>query len=200
MNMSDSKHSFSPQTAWTIPTTGDRPHETTWELHRPFSEAELEEGIMSINPDTADVHWHHTDVFDPYGMGRCTAEQVGRCYFVRAPANNIWIAFCDLPDELRNTLWANWKAGLIPPQHLQDQKALRQLADEQLAATAVTLAAAWALCKDRAADQTGLNASFTAWLVEPLCKKHPNVDVEALVSVVSELLGPADSVRWFTSR
>lgn len=113
--MSDSKHSFSTETAWSIPINGDRPHETTWELHRPFSEAELEEGIKSINPDTAEVDCYHTDVFDPYGMGRCTAEQVGRSYFVRAPANDIWIVFDDLPDELRNTLWANWRAGLIPP-------------------------------------------------------------------------------------
>jgi hypothetical protein len=120
--MSDPKHSFSTETAWSIPTTGDRPHETTWELHRPFTEAELEDGLGSINPDTAEVDWCYADVFDPYGLGRCTAGQVGRAYFVRAPANDIWIAFDDLPDELRNALWARYSRKLAFPAGLEWMK------------------------------------------------------------------------------
>jgi hypothetical protein len=168
--------------------------------HRPFTDEELEAGIRSIDPTNADVFWIMADVADPYGVGAGECGTVGRTSFVRAPANDIWIYFGDLPDALCEALEENLKAGLIPPRHLQDRKALRRLADEQLAATAATLAAAWALCKDRAADQTGFNTSFAAWLVEPLCKKHPNVDVEALVSVIDELLDLPSSIRWSASQ
>ncbi len=167
--------------------------------HRPFTDEELEAGIRSIDPANADVFWGMADVADPYGVGAGECGTVGRTSFVRAPANDIWIYFGDLPDALCEALEENLKAGVIPPRHLRDQKRLRDMVDKQLAATAEPLAAAWALYKERAADQTTFNTSFAAWLAEPLCKKHPNVDVEALVSVVGELLGPVDSVRWFTS-
>ena len=168
--------------------------------HRPFTDEELEAGIRSIDPANADVFWVMADVADPYGAGAGECGTVGRASFVRAPANGIWIYFGDLPDALCEALEENLKAGVIPPRHLRDQKRLRDMVDKQLTAAAEPLAAAWALYKERAADQTTFNTSFAAWLAEPLCKKHPNVDVEALVSVVGELLGPADSVRWFTSK
>jgi hypothetical protein len=73
--------------------------------YRPFTDAELEAAIQSIDVDTAEVDWCWGDDVDPYGLGfRSGASE--RCYYVRAPANDLWIDFFDVPPDLRDALWA----------------------------------------------------------------------------------------------
>jgi hypothetical protein len=166
---------------------------------RPFSDEELEVGIKSIDPGNADVYWHMTDVADPYQNGAGHSGTVGRTHFVRAPANGKSIYFGDLPHDLQDALWANWRAGRIPPRHLLDERSLRRLANEQVAATAAMLNALWVLCKDRATDQTCFNQSFASWLVESLSMHHPAADVEVLARVIGRLLDRMSSMSAFSS-
>jgi hypothetical protein len=167
---------------------------------RPFSDEELEAGIRSIDPDNADVYWYMGDDADPYGTGAGYSGSVGRVHFVRAPANGISIWFGDLPRDLEDALRANWSAGRIPPRHIHDERSLRRLISEQVAATAATLNALWVLCRDRATDQTCFNQSFAAWLVEPLSMHQSAADVEVLARVVGGLLDtPLASMNSLTS-
>jgi hypothetical protein len=75
-----------------------------WTPDRPFTEAELEDALTSIDPETAEVLWDYADLDDPYGLGKQRCDYVGRVYFARDPANGIWVWFGELPDELREAL------------------------------------------------------------------------------------------------
>jgi hypothetical protein len=65
------------------------------------------EAGLKIDPETAKVTWEWGLVLDPYGVleieedGRC----IGRSYFARAPENDIWVSFHDLPAEIVSALW-----------------------------------------------------------------------------------------------
>ena len=60
-----------------------------------------------IDPETAEVMWIYGPVLDPYGVHQLhpDEEYVGRLYFARAPASDIWVSFCDLPSSTRDALW-----------------------------------------------------------------------------------------------
>jgi hypothetical protein len=60
-----------------------------------------------IDPETAEVCWHHGQVVDPYGVyvdlpAECDC--VGRLFFARNPGSEVWIEFGDLPEATRNAL------------------------------------------------------------------------------------------------
>jgi hypothetical protein len=60
-----------------------------------------------IDPETAEVCWHHGQVVDPYGVyvdlpAECDC--VGRLFFARNPGSEVWIEFGDLPDATRTAL------------------------------------------------------------------------------------------------
>jgi hypothetical protein len=67
---------------------------------------------LLIDPSTAEIHWHYTQILDPYGDGLPLLpeeEQVGRDYFARAPDSDIWVWFGDLPDATRDAIWKRLK-------------------------------------------------------------------------------------------
>ena len=89
-----------------------------------------EEGLK-INPKTAEVDWSYAQTLDPYGVDPDLPEeyqQVGREYFARSPASDIWVHFGDLPEETRNALWQRHKrklafpAGLITEEYLKSRR------------------------------------------------------------------------------
>src|SRR5436305_82391 len=87
---------------------------------RPFTASELEQAVQDIDPETAEVTWAYSDVFDPYAMGITLAGLIGRESFARSPDGDTWVWFGDLPKGLRDALWERHKdelqfpAGLPP--------------------------------------------------------------------------------------
>ena len=62
----------------------------------------------TIDPDTGEVKWEYARTADPYGVYQDLPEvcqQVAPVHFARSPGSDIWVAFCDLPDESRELLW-----------------------------------------------------------------------------------------------
>jgi hypothetical protein len=62
----------------------------------------------TIDPDTVEVKWEYARPVDPYGVHQDLPEvcqQVVPVHFARSPESDIWVAFCDLPDEARELLW-----------------------------------------------------------------------------------------------
>jgi hypothetical protein len=115
--MTEIPHSTSTEGASSASVGHDGPPAETsaWKPYRPFKEPELETAIKSIDPNTAVVDWSYADVWDPYGMGQCLAEQIGREYYVRAPANALWIWFGDLPQDMREVLLKKFESELAFP-------------------------------------------------------------------------------------
>lgn len=75
-----------------------------------------------IDPATAEVFWHYTQVIDPYGVlteipDGCDC--VGRSYFARRPGSDIWVWFGDLPEETRDALWGRHSSKLAFPAGLE---------------------------------------------------------------------------------
>jgi hypothetical protein len=73
------------------------------------------EAGLEIDPETAEVMWDYGYPIDPYGVYSDLSEeerQVGRVYFARSPASDIWVSFRDMPDETRQALWAKHKSKL----------------------------------------------------------------------------------------
>jgi len=70
------------------------------------------EAGLKIDPETAEVSWEHGSVRDPYGLYDLTGEEdnIGRNYFARSPGS-VWVSFHDLPDVVRDRLWARVMAG-----------------------------------------------------------------------------------------
>jgi hypothetical protein len=69
--------------------------------------ASRREAGLKIDPATADVAWWYGDGLDRYGVQpvpdgdfRC----VGREYFARAPGNDVWVSFHDLPEATAKAL------------------------------------------------------------------------------------------------
>jgi hypothetical protein len=63
---------------------------------------------LRIDPDTAEVDWHHGLDMDPYGIDPDLPEecrQVGRQRFARSPDSDIWVHFHDLPVATRDALF-----------------------------------------------------------------------------------------------
>jgi hypothetical protein len=66
------------------------------------------EAAQHIDPETAEVDWHHGMDADPYEVDPDLPEelhQVGRIYFARGPGSDIWVWFGDLPNTVREALW-----------------------------------------------------------------------------------------------
>ena len=59
------------------------------------------------------MFWECGQVCDPYGLYDLTDEEdcIGRNYFARSPGSNVWVCFDDLPDAVRDRLWARLRAG-----------------------------------------------------------------------------------------
>jgi hypothetical protein len=54
-----------------------------------------EEAGLKIDPETAEVDWTYAQTLDPYGVNQDLPEecwQIGREYFTRSPASDIWVA------------------------------------------------------------------------------------------------------------
>jgi hypothetical protein len=69
------------------------------------------EAGLTIDPQTAEVDWSYGLDLDPYGT--CDEwelpeefHQVGRQRWARSPESDIWVHFRDLPDAVREELWA----------------------------------------------------------------------------------------------
>lgn len=92
---------------------------------RPFTIADLEQAIRTIDPKTTEVTWWYADIDDPYGIVEGRPTQVGREYFARSPEGGPWIWFGDLPASLSDALWEKHKSKLAFPAGLfptdQDQ-------------------------------------------------------------------------------
>jgi hypothetical protein len=95
---------YSPETeAWIAECErkGDDPETKAW-----LDERKRE--ALLIDQATAEVDWCFGLTLDPYGVIPDLPEelqQVGREYFARRPGSEIWVNFCDLPDEVREKLW-----------------------------------------------------------------------------------------------
>src|SRR5947209_3619717 len=76
-----------------------------------------------IDPHTAAVEWWYAQTLDPYGINPELPEeyqQVGREYFARSPGSDVWVNFCDLPEDVRDTLWNRHRRKLAFPAGLED--------------------------------------------------------------------------------
>ena len=66
---------------------------------------------LKLDPETAEVEWCYAQTLDPYGVAPDLPEQcqqIGREYFARSPASDVWVNFRDLPKTIRDALWNVW--------------------------------------------------------------------------------------------
>ena len=78
----------------------------------------IKQAALEIDPKTAEVMWSYEQTLDPYGLYPDLREeywQVGRMYFARDPAVDIWVWFGDLPDDIRTQLLEMHQAKLAFP-------------------------------------------------------------------------------------
>ena len=78
------------------------------------------EAGLKIDPETAEVDWGYGQTLDPYGVldeWELPEEfhQVGREYFARSPGSDVWVHFSDLPDAVREKLWAKHRSQIAFP-------------------------------------------------------------------------------------
>ena len=69
------------------------------------------EAGLKLDPETAEVEWCYAQTLDPYGVDPDLPEQcqqIGREYFARSPASDVWVNFRDLPKTIRDALWNVW--------------------------------------------------------------------------------------------
>jgi hypothetical protein len=61
-----------------------------------------------IDPATAEMIFDFTDCMNPYGIAHDEEDSgwVGRTEFARNPGSEIWVWFGDLPEAVRDALWA----------------------------------------------------------------------------------------------
>jgi hypothetical protein len=74
-----------------------------------------------IDPETAEVDWDYGLDLDRYGLYALPEElqQVGRQYWARSPASDIWVQFGNLPDDVRENLRDTHRARLAFPAGLE---------------------------------------------------------------------------------
>jgi hypothetical protein len=81
------------------------------------------EAGLKIDPETAEVDWNYASTTDPYGIYPPLPEEVcdcvGRAYFARAPGNDVWVNFGDLPEATRDALWKKHRSKLAFPAGLE---------------------------------------------------------------------------------
>ena len=76
------------------------------------------EAGLKIDPKTAEVDWSYGLDLDPYGI--CDEwelpeefDQVGHQRSACFPQSDIWVHFSDLPDTVREELWARQKGRTV---------------------------------------------------------------------------------------
>jgi hypothetical protein len=65
-----------------------------------------------IDPETAEVIWCYTWIFDPYGIDPEYPKelmQAEKHHFARSPGSYVWVWFGDLPELTRTTLEAKFQ-------------------------------------------------------------------------------------------
>ena len=82
------------------------------------------EAGLKIDPETAEVDWGYGLDLDPYGVydeWELPAEfhQVGRQRWARSPGSDVWVHFSDLPDTVREKLWAKHRSRIAFPAGLE---------------------------------------------------------------------------------
>jgi len=82
------------------------------------------EAGLKIDPETAEVDWGYGLDLDPCGV--CDEwelpeeyHQVGRQRWARSPGSDIWVHFDDLPDAVRNKIWAKHHSRIDFPAGLE---------------------------------------------------------------------------------
>lgn len=78
---------------------------------------------LRIDAETAEVYRKYAQVLDPYGVDpdlppEC--QQIGRAYFARNQASEIWVWFGDLPKRTRDQLSGMHEARLAFPGGFDD--------------------------------------------------------------------------------
>jgi hypothetical protein len=82
------------------------------------------EAGLKIDPETAEVDWGYGQTLDPYGVldewelpeeFHC----VGREYWARSPGSDIWVHFGDLPEAVRELIWAKHRSRIAFPAGLE---------------------------------------------------------------------------------
>ena len=84
---------------------------------------ERKEAAKHIDPETAEVNWNYAWTLDPYGVIEDFPEalaQVGREYYARAPACDIWVEFGDLSEDVAQKLWEKHRSKQAFPAGLFD--------------------------------------------------------------------------------
>ena len=82
------------------------------------------EAGVKIDPETAEVDWDYGNDFDPYGVWDEWEvpeefEVVGRQRWARSPGSDIWVHFDDLPDAVREKIWAKHHSRIDFPAGLE---------------------------------------------------------------------------------
>ena len=77
------------------------------------------EAALKIDPETAEVEWCRGVDGDPYGVYDewelpMEFRQMGRQCWVRSPGSDIWVDFSDLPDTVRERIWAKRGSRISP--------------------------------------------------------------------------------------
>jgi hypothetical protein len=87
------------------------------------------EEALKIDPETAEVKSCDALTLDPYAVDTGLPEerrQAGMQYFARRPGSNVGVWFGDLPEEVRDALWAKHRSklaipnGILPNDHASD--------------------------------------------------------------------------------
>jgi hypothetical protein len=82
------------------------------------------EAGLKIDPETAEVDWDYGLDCDPYRVydeWELPEEfhQVGRQRWARSPGSDIWVHFHDLPDAVREEIWAKYHSQIDFPAGLE---------------------------------------------------------------------------------
>jgi len=71
------------------------------------------EAGLKLDPETAEVEWCYAQTLDPYGVDPDLPEQcqqIGREYFARSRASDVWVNFRDLPKTIRDNSGSHHQA------------------------------------------------------------------------------------------
>jgi hypothetical protein len=90
----------------------DRVTEMTGVLRQMVAFARKEAGLQ-IDPETAEVNWKlEGGTLDLYGIDPDLPERCQQIrYFARSPVEDVWVSFCDLPEETTNALLKRLERG-----------------------------------------------------------------------------------------
>jgi hypothetical protein len=88
------------------------------------------EAGLKIDPETAEVDWTYGLIGDPYGVldeWELPEEfrGVGREHWARAPGSDVWVNFGDLPEAVREQIWAKHHSRLAFPAGLGLDRSFR---------------------------------------------------------------------------